>query len=283
METEKIGEIGIVSGTKAKKLLTVCQEPKRFTEIWREIGMSKAWLAEALKKLQEAGLVEKLPDGRYVLTEEGKRLAAELREEAEVEELLSEAVKRGYVVAVKEELENIFDTLFAAEAVIRVLRAWAMVAAVWRWISGGGVKAEAEEKRAVAALENVLRQLGGETWWRRYAVFLPSWVVERMNELYEKRAFPVFALAYPTERVATKALELLKDIPPRGVEVLTKKFGEEVRYQLLLLVHLTEERARELTETPLSRKLGKALLAMGSAFFDGIPEFFEKELENFLA
>ena len=54
METRTIG---IVSGTKAKKLLTVCQEPKRFTEIWREMGMSKAWLAEALKKMQEAGLL----------------------------------------------------------------------------------------------------------------------------------------------------------------------------------------------------------------------------------
>jgi len=275
--------VGIQTGVKGKRVLAACREPKRFTELLRETGLSKAWLAELLKNLVEEGLLEKLPDGRYVLTEEGKEVLEKFAVSLEAEELLQESLERGYAAAVKKELEGVLKPVFAVEAVIRVLRAWAMATALWRWLSAGRVRADAEEKRAVAMLETVLRQLGGEEWWKRFAIFLPSWIVERMNELYKEGKNPLLALAAPVERTPREVKELLKDIPPRGIEALTEFFGEEIQYHLQLLAHLAKERAAEVAKLSTKEKLGKAAVAVLPILATGMSEFHEKELEYYLS
>ena len=58
---------------KSDKVLENLILPKSFTELKEITGLSDAGLYKALKKFTEEGLVQKMEDGRYVITEEGLR------------------------------------------------------------------------------------------------------------------------------------------------------------------------------------------------------------------
>jgi Mn-dependent DtxR family transcriptional regulator len=89
--------------TKKLRLLFACKEPKRFTDLIDEVNVSRAWLSVALKELIRKGLIRKLPDGRYVITDEGKMLA----EETEVYELVREAIRTLGAETVKKSVEEL--------------------------------------------------------------------------------------------------------------------------------------------------------------------------------
>ncbi len=82
-------------------ILQACKKPQKFSELKKLVPISKVSLYENLKRLQEKGLIEKLPDGRYVLTEEGRNLAEEL----EVYELVREILARHGASDLKASLE----------------------------------------------------------------------------------------------------------------------------------------------------------------------------------
>jgi DNA-binding HxlR family transcriptional regulator len=266
---------------KKSLILLACRTPRRFTELMREAKVSRAWLAEALKELVEEGLLEKLPDGRYVLTERGKELA----EAAEIEALTRWGIQRGLAEVLKIELKK----LLAAEAAIKVLRAWAMATATWRLVCRPDAKASDEEKRAVAASEIYLELLGGETWWKRYSLLLPSGVAARMDAIHGAGRKPIIALAATRENVARQVEELLASLPPEAFEILE----EQVRPHLLLLARLAEERVKELKEKATLEKLGKAIQAAimvfgvkrekGDEEAGNLTLLFERELEKYLS
>jgi len=53
---------------------------------WEELkGLTREKLAEALREMEEEGLIARLPDGRWTLTEKGREMAEELVWEAETE------------------------------------------------------------------------------------------------------------------------------------------------------------------------------------------------------
>lgn len=262
-------------------ILLACRTPRRFAELMREAGVSRAWLAEAVKKLIEEGLLEKLPDGSYVLTEKGRELA----EAAEVEVLVGEAAERRVVSALKAEIER----LFTVEAAVKVLRAWAVATAAWKWVCKPDAKASDEEKRAVMLFEAYLKLLGGETWWKRYSLLLPSEVVERMNDIYEAGRNPIYALVGTKGNIIIAAKEPLGSIPARGVE----KLPDEVRSALLLLARLAEERLKELEDKSILEKFGRFLQAgimmfgvkrrTGDEEVDSLTLYMEKLLEDYLS
>jgi len=262
-------------------ILLACRTPRRFAELMREAGVSRAWLAEAVKKLIEEGLLEKLPDGSYALTEKGRELA----EAAEVEVLVGEAVERRVVSALKAEIER----LFTVEAAVKVLRAWAMATAAWKWVCQPDAKASDEEKRAVMVLEAYLKLLGGDAWWRRYSLLLPSRVVDRMNDIYEAGRNPIIALAAPKENVPSEAAELLSSVPQRGVEALP----EEAKSTLLYLANLAEERVKALKDKSILEKLAAAIQGIALLFSverkrgdekaSGVVLMLERELEKYLS
>lgn len=86
---------------RERLLLALKKGPRHFKELLAASGLSDVGLIKALRDLQTKGIIVKLPDGRYVLTEEGRRLAEEL----EVEDLLAEALRKLGAAAVKAELE----------------------------------------------------------------------------------------------------------------------------------------------------------------------------------
>jgi DNA-binding HxlR family transcriptional regulator len=272
-----------MTGAVEKKslILLACRTPRRFTELMREARVSRAWLAEALKELVEEGLLEKLPDDRYVLSDKGKMVA----ETVEAETLLAEAAERGVVAALKTEIER----LFTVEAVVKVLRAWAVTTMAWKWVCKPDAKASDEEKRAVMLLEAYLKLLGGETWWRRYSLLLPSEVVERMNDIYEAGRNPIYALVGTKGNIIIAAKEPLGSIPARGVE----KLPNEVRSALLLLARLAEERLKELEDKSILEKFGRFLQAgimmfgvkrrTGDEEVDSLTLYMEKLLEDYLS
>jgi len=75
--------------------------PQRYIDLKKETKLSDAGLYKKINELMKKGLLKKLPDGRYVLTEEGSRFLKEL----EVENLLREALSKLGAAAVKAELE----------------------------------------------------------------------------------------------------------------------------------------------------------------------------------
>lgn len=93
--------------TKKLKLLYACREPKRFTDLFEEVGVSKAWLSEALKDLAKKGFVSKTSDDRYVLTEKGRVFI----EEREVMELVREAIRKLGAETVKKNIEEILRSM----------------------------------------------------------------------------------------------------------------------------------------------------------------------------
>jgi len=76
------------------KLILACKEPKRFSDLLKEIKFSTQGLSLALKKLQEEGILTKTDKG-YVLTEKGRAIC----EEIEVYQLLKKALE---IVSAKE-------------------------------------------------------------------------------------------------------------------------------------------------------------------------------------
>jgi len=85
-------------GVKREALLKALKDgPKRFGELKRAAGFSDYGVYKALKDLEGAKLVQRLEDGGYALTEEGRRLV----EEIEVGELARELARKLGPEAVK--------------------------------------------------------------------------------------------------------------------------------------------------------------------------------------
>jgi len=88
-------------GIKREALLKALKDgPKRFGELKRAAGFSDYGVYKALKDLEAAKLVQRLEDGGYALTEDGRRLA----EEIEVGELARELARKLGPEAVKSRL-----------------------------------------------------------------------------------------------------------------------------------------------------------------------------------
>ena len=262
-------------------LLALKEGPKRFGDLLEVTDLSDMGLSKALRDFIDEGLAMRLPDGHYILTDKGRTVA----EAVEAEALIEEAAERGVVAALKAEIER----LFAAEAAVKVLRAWAMATAAWKWVCQPDAKASDEEKRAVMVLEAYLKLLGGEAWWRRYPLLLPSRVVDRMNDIHEAGRNPIIALAAPKENVPSEAAELLSSVPQRGVEALPK----EVKSTLLYLANLAEERVKTLKDKSIWEKLAAAVQGVALLFSverkrgdeeaSGVVLMLERELEKYLS
>jgi len=105
--------------------------PQRYIDLKKETKLSDAGLYKKINELMKKGLLEKLPDGRYVLSEEGARFLKEL----EVEELLAEALRKLGAAAVKAELELLIslDQLDRRTALRNLYLGTCLV---WRLITG---------------------------------------------------------------------------------------------------------------------------------------------------
>lgn len=68
--------------SKMHKIIELCEEPKRFTELKRAIGISDPGLTKHLKSLQRLGWVRKMDDGRYGLTGSGREVLPTARRAA---------------------------------------------------------------------------------------------------------------------------------------------------------------------------------------------------------
>jgi DNA-binding HxlR family transcriptional regulator len=243
--------------TKKHLLLVACREPKRFTDLLEEVGMSKNWLNQALKELESEGLIRKLPDGRYVVTEEGRVLAEKLAEEVEVFELVKKAVRLYGAEAVKQKIQELLqktisqvvaETEFAG-TLVRLLRVWATVTGCWLISMPKPEMPSPEEKarelEAVEKVARVLAALRGERWWAHFKTMIPE--AKLMERYYEKGVNPVLALApwavegEPRE-LAEKARGILDTLRPGGVSVL----GTDLKDDAVYLLGLIERRLREL-------------------------------------
>jgi DNA-binding HxlR family transcriptional regulator len=71
--------VTVYSQTKIRILEEVL-EPKRFTDLLNNIGISKKNLGIHLNKLEEMGLIVKGQDGKYVLTDKGKEILETLQQ-----------------------------------------------------------------------------------------------------------------------------------------------------------------------------------------------------------
>ena len=124
------------------------EAPHRFTDLKEKTKMSSRSLSDALTRLSAGGFVERLPDGRYTLTERGKELAEEL----EVENLLREALSKRGAAAVKAELELLIslDQLDRRTALRNLYLGMRLV---WRLLAGFAydpmLRARAEELASV--------------------------------------------------------------------------------------------------------------------------------------
>lgn len=68
--------------SKMHKIIELCEEPKKFTELKKAIGISDPGLTKHLKSLQKLGWVRKLDDGRYGLTASGREVLPTARRAA---------------------------------------------------------------------------------------------------------------------------------------------------------------------------------------------------------
>ena len=64
---------------KTRTLLKLCERPSRFVDILRGTGFTTEGLRSALKRLQERGIIRRLEDGRYVLTDKGRELLEDVK------------------------------------------------------------------------------------------------------------------------------------------------------------------------------------------------------------
>ena len=83
------------------QILKLCMAPQRYVDLKKETRLSDAGLYKKLRELTGKGWLKKLPDGRYILTEEGLKFLEEL----EVRELLEEVLREYRIKAIKAELE----------------------------------------------------------------------------------------------------------------------------------------------------------------------------------
>ena len=98
-------------GEKKKAILMALSEKRRFTELMKLSGASDTLVIKVLREFNQKGWVKKLPDGRYVLTESGRRVLAKM--------LLAEKIyvlyDKGYGDLIEEklgEVEFIFSLVY---------------------------------------------------------------------------------------------------------------------------------------------------------------------------
>ncbi len=60
--------------SKMPKVIQLCEEPQRFSDLKKPIGISDAGLTKHLKGLQKLGWIRKMEDGRYELTDSGRQI-----------------------------------------------------------------------------------------------------------------------------------------------------------------------------------------------------------------
>ena len=235
--------------TKKQQLLAACKEPKRFTDLLGEVGVSKYWLSVALKELMHEGLIRKLPDGRYVITDEGKILA----EETEVYELVREAIRKLGAETVKKNIEELLrkkitkavSEVDLAEALIKLLRVWANITAYWLECSQPSLSKHIsrEELKAVAAIESVLRELGRkDQWWRTFRTLVPE--ADIMEDYYKLGVSAVIGMVdnfANLDNIIKSADQELSNIKP-AIDLL----DTNLRNHILLLLDAIEERKKAL-------------------------------------
>lgn len=242
-------------------MLALREGPLRFKELLAASGLSDVGLIKALKDLQRRGIIRKLPDGRYVLTDEGRRVVEEL----EVYELVREAIRRYDAETVRKHVEKLLKSRIAAavaetevaETLIRILRAWALITPLWVvYCENRRARASERERRAVAAVEGVLRKLGGDKWYEKFSTLLNSNEREGI-EAERGSGIPVCGLA-----PSLLTWEKIRGIPGRVDEELAAIKQErlnlldtELRQHLLFLLRAIEERKRGLEQ--VLRKLEK--------------------------
>jgi len=84
------------------------EAPHRFTDLQEKTKMSNRGLSLALTRLSVEGLVERLPDGRYALTEKGKEFVEQL-----------EAVDLLELVIREKGAKKVFDALLKLRGELR--------------------------------------------------------------------------------------------------------------------------------------------------------------------
>jgi len=70
---------------KVLEIMKSTSSPIRFTDLMNELSRSKKRVADHINELEAVGFIQKIEDGRYVLTEKGKEAleTTELKENAE--------------------------------------------------------------------------------------------------------------------------------------------------------------------------------------------------------
>jgi len=142
------------------QILRLCTTPQRYIDLKKETKLSDAGLYKKINELMKKGLLKKLPDGRYVLSEEGARFLKEL----EVEDLLAEALRKLGAAAVKAELELMIN-LDQLERRTALRNLYLGMRLVWRLLAGfvndSALLARAEELASIVE-EHVKKVLSSQ-------------------------------------------------------------------------------------------------------------------------
>lgn len=96
----------MIINEKTYNILKYCiHSPARYTELRNVSGMSESGLAYKLNKLIAFGLLEKLSDGRYALTDEGREVVYEFM----IMELIEDLIEKHGAVTVYNLVKKLYD------------------------------------------------------------------------------------------------------------------------------------------------------------------------------
>jgi DNA-binding HxlR family transcriptional regulator len=70
--------------SKTNRIIELCEEPQRFSDLKRGVGISDAGLTKHLKTLQKLGWIQKMQNGKYSLTESGRHVLPSAQRAASV-------------------------------------------------------------------------------------------------------------------------------------------------------------------------------------------------------
>jgi len=136
---------------KTKNLLKLCERPSRFVDLLRGTGFTTEGLSSALRRLQERGIIKKLEDGRYVLTDKGRSVL--------------ETIK-------------LIDGFFELLEITKIDELREMDEEVYRWVN--------IRKSFRALLEGVFHIYHFMSFYRGLTAKIPAFRVEELDSLVEK-------------------------------------------------------------------------------------------------
>lgn len=225
-----------ISSTK-RKILSLARGSVRWRDLKKNTMLPDSALYRHLKELQEIGWIKKTNDGRYILTNEGR----DILEETEIYELVEEIIKKigakktkEYIQRILErKIENVLTKADIVETIVHLLRAWSRATWAYNDINKlvRGSKDEefdifdekatyslsSEEKKVIGHLFNILEEIGGKKWYKKYDYLLTKtekfgFLDYERNELYENiEKYDPFLHRMVVEKLSFKEKEIFRD------------------------------------------------------------------------